>query len=437
MAQTANRAAWTVVLAGTGINLAFGVIYAWSVISKRIPDEWGWSEAERSLPYSLAVLIFALVMVPAGRLQDRFGPRWIATLGGLLVGAGMLIASQATSVLGFSMGFGVLVGAGVGLGYASATPPAVKWFPPHKTGLVTGIVVAGFGLASVYIAPLAQSLITSQGLSVAMMILGAAFVVVVCGLSQLLRNPPPDHQRDALGAPPPAKGNAKATTGVDAGAKAVADAPPIPKPAAVDYGVGQMLRTRQFWLLWLMFMLAAGAGLMFIGKAAKITSLQANSEAGFILVALLAVGNAAGRIVAGVLSDRIGRARTMLVVFLFQALLLVGLRWIDTLGPLVAVTMLVGFNYGANLSVFPSVTKDWFGLKNFGVNYGLVFTAWGVGGYVMPYLSGRLFDAAKAADPAGVGSFQTAYLVGAGALLVAAVLALIVRPPAVAAAKAP
>ncbi|MCK4909374.1 MAG: MFS transporter, partial [Planctomycetes bacterium] len=163
---------WRVALAGMGINLALGILYTWSVISKGIPAEWNWTEADKSLPYAVACLVFCLVMVPAGRMQDKIGPRIVATIGGLLVGLGMIIASFTVSPLGYVIGFGILTGAGIGFGYASATPPAVKWFPPVKTGLIAGIVVSGFGLASVYAAPLAKWLNTSYGLQNMMMIFG-------------------------------------------------------------------------------------------------------------------------------------------------------------------------------------------------------------------------------------------------------------------------
>ena len=149
---------WTVTFAGIGINLALGVLYAWSVIKKAIPAEWGWSDADKALPYSIACIVFAFVMVPAGRLQDRIGPRWVATAGGILTGIGCIIASYAVTVAWFVIGFGIFAGAGIGLGYASATPPAVKWFSSRKTGLIAGLVVAGFGLASVYISPIANHL---------------------------------------------------------------------------------------------------------------------------------------------------------------------------------------------------------------------------------------------------------------------------------------
>ena len=140
---------WRVTFAGLGINLALGVLYSWSVISKGVPDDWGWSQADKSWPYAVACLVFCLVMVPAGRMQDTLGPRVVATIGGILVGLGMISASFSTTPIGYILGFGVMAGAGIGFAYASATPPAVKWFPAAKTGMIAGLVVSGFGFASV------------------------------------------------------------------------------------------------------------------------------------------------------------------------------------------------------------------------------------------------------------------------------------------------
>src|SRR5215471_8767430 len=142
---------WRVMLAGMGINLALGVLYVWSIFKAAIGKEFGWDSAQLNDPYALCCLVFAFAMILAGRCQDKLGPRLTASIGGLLVGGGLLLISQPQSYALCVLGFGVLVGLGIGFGYASATPPALKWFPPSKTGLVAGLVVAGFGLAPVYL----------------------------------------------------------------------------------------------------------------------------------------------------------------------------------------------------------------------------------------------------------------------------------------------
>jgi OFA family oxalate/formate antiporter-like MFS transporter len=343
-------------------------------------------------------------MVPAGKMQDKIGPRVVATLGGLLVGLGMILASYTTSTMGYIIGFGALAGAGIGCGYASATPPAVKWFPAAKTGLIAGLVVSGFGLSPVYVAPLTTYLTTHYGLPKTMMFLGIGFLIVVMGLAQLL-------------APPP-KGYVPAGT-------------PAAKPGAAakkeDFTAMEMLSTWQFYVLWFMYACGAGAGLMIISKLAKIASDQAGISLGFVLVAVMAVGNGGGRIVAGILSDKIGRKMTLFLCFVMQAVLIVLLSKTDKgsamANPVVLGLMsaLIGANYGANLALFPSVTKDYYGLKNFGVNYGLIFTAWGLGGFMLSLLAGKVYDQTHV--------FTFAYYCSAVLLVAAALVTFVVTPP--------
>jgi OFA family oxalate/formate antiporter-like MFS transporter len=395
---------WQVTFVGMGINLALGVLYSWSVISKAIPADWGWSEAGRALPYSVACLMFSTAMVPAGRLQDRVGPRVVATVGGVLVGAGLLLASLTSSLFVYVVGFGILAGAGIGAGYAATTPAAVKWFPAARTGLVTGLVVAGFGLSSVYIAPLGNALILARGVPATMLVFGVGFLIVVVTLAQWLRVPP-------------------------AGFAPAGSTPALAAAARkADFTPAEVLRTWQFYLLWFMLVCGAGAGLMVISKLVKMVEVQTGVTLGFVLVAILALGNGGGRILAGMLSDRVGRKPTLLAVYLSQAvaiLLLAAARPGNAIGTgvvMAALSALIGANYGANLSLLPSLTKDYYGLRNFGVNYGLVFTAWGLGGFTLSLIAGAVFDRTH--------SFAFAYYGSAVMLVIAAGATLLLKPPA-------
>jgi MFS family permease len=198
MTETMKNRGWTVAFAGLGINLALGILYAWSVFKAAIESSikiggagaFNWDMAKVNDPYSVCCLVFAFAMILAGRCQDKFGPRATAFIGGLLVGLGLILISQSTSYISWVLGFGGLVGAGMGFGYSASTPPGLKWFPASKTGVVAGLIVAGFGLAPVYIAPLSGYLIKAYGVSQAMLIYGVSFIGVVCGLSLLLVNPP-------------------------------------------------------------------------------------------------------------------------------------------------------------------------------------------------------------------------------------------------------
>lgn len=418
MSKEDNRRGWIVTFAGTGVNLALGILYAWSVIKGGIPDAWGWTNADKALPYSVACFVFALAMIPAGRLQDLIGPRWVATLGGLFVGAGFILAGlTGSSLKGFIIGFGILGGIGIGFGYASATPPAVKWFPSHKTGLIAGIVVAGFGLASVYIAPLVKWLlhvfstssminqadgtvkeVVQLGISNTMMVFGIAFLIVVVGLSQFLKDPPAGYV--------PAGSPTKTKAGLS---------------KSVERTWKEMLHTSQFYVLWLIYFAGASAGLTFISFAQDLGK-KSLGELAFLAVAVLAVGNASGRVLAGVVSDKIGRQWTLFGFLILQAIVVFALYMLKAGAGwpvIMIVVLLIGANYGSNLSLFPSATKDYFGLRNIGVNYGFVFTAWGFAGMIMPWVNGYIKDV--------TGSNDMTFVIIIAILIVASLLTFVSR----------
>ncbi len=410
-AVKATNPGWAVTFAGMGINLALGILYTWSVISKGVPEDWGWTQSDKSMPYAVACLVFSLIMVPAGRMQDKLSPRLVATIGGILVGAGMIIASRTTSPMGYMVGFGILAGAGIGFGYASATPPAVKWFPKAKTGLIAGLVVSGFGLALAYAAPLCDWMIASFGLPDTVMYLGIAFLLIVCGLAQILKAPPADYE-------------AEVKPVVPAGAEAKAEGQPVKKE---NFEPSEMLKTVQFYMIWFMYACGAGAGLMVISVAKKVVNAQIADTLTLVALIGLAIGNGGGRIIAGMVSDKLGRRTTLFIFLLFQAVLLFllsqakGDSVLATAPVLIVMYALIGANYGSNLALFPSITKDFFGLKNFGMNYGLVFTAWGVGGFMLAKLAGVMYDKTQ--------SFNFAYFSSCALLIVAAIMVFMVKTP--------
>jgi OFA family oxalate/formate antiporter-like MFS transporter len=245
----------------------------------------------------------------------------------------------------------------------------------------------------------------AYGLQTTILMLGILFLAVVCVLAQFLKTPP-------AGFIPAGSAPAKAVVAGD---------------KKVDFRPLEMLATWQFYVVWFMYACGAGAGLMIIAKLAAIAKIQANVNLGFILVAVLAVGNGAGRIIAGTMSDKIGRKATLFICFVIQAIMIGLLSQAKDNSVLAAVPVLalisalIGANYGANLALFPSITKDYYGLKNFGVNYGLVFTAWGVGGFMLAFLAGKIYDIHK--------TFAIAYFGASVLLILAAITVFFVRPP--------
>jgi OFA family oxalate/formate antiporter-like MFS transporter len=398
MPPSIKNKGWAVTFSGTGINLALGILYTWSIFKGAIKqsieaggaDAFKWKLSSLNDPYAVCCIVFAFAMILAGKCQDRFGPRITAFTGGIMVGLGFIWISQTTDYLAWVLGFGVLAGVGIGFGYSAATPPALKWFPPAKTGLIAGLVVSGFGLASVYIAPLSKYFLGIWNLQKSMLFFGIAFTIVVCVLSMLLVNPPAGYVPEDEGA-----------------AQAGEKAPPI--PVQNDSRPSDMMKKPSFYIIWFIYFIGAGAGLMVIGSVAGMAK-KSMGEMAFLVVAIMAIGNACGRITAGVLSDKIGRRLTLSIMLSFQALLM--LIAIPVVGSesssaiiLVLLATFIGFNYGTNLSLFPSLTKDHWGLKNFGVNYGIVFTAWGVGGLVM----GRVSQMLIAHSGGYTSSFLTAF----------------------------
>lgn len=399
-----NKKGWIVTLSGMGLNLALGVLYAWSVFGKQFTENidkggFGWTKTEAALPYTIAIAFFAFMMIPAGLLHDKIGPRLVATAGALLTGVGLIITSLSTpeNIYPALIGFGALAGTGFGLGYAAATPAAVKWFSSEKKGLITGIVVSGFGLAPVYIAPLSKYLLSAYGINRSFLILGIAFAIITTILCQFIKNP-----EKPLNAP------IKQGNGVS---------------LKIDFTWKEMLRTSTFYFLWLEYACAATAGLMIIGHLAKIVTVQSNNtiKIGFLFVALLAIFNAMGRIAAGIISDRIGRIKTILLVCISQSVIMFFFSTFTTISTFVLGSAVVGFSYGACLSLFPSATADYWGTKNLGLNYGLMFTAWGVGGVFGPLLAGKIADLS--------GSYYAAHLISSALMILAAALTFVTKTP--------
>jgi OFA family oxalate/formate antiporter-like MFS transporter len=402
---------WLVTIAGTCALLALGVLYAWSVFKANIPAEWGWADSQKSLPYSVACVVFSIMTLVGARLMNRFGPRVVVSAGGVLAGLGMIIASRFTSPLAYTLAFGGLLGSGIGFVYGSASPTAIKWFAGSKTGLISGIVVAGFGMGSAWVAPLARTLIATIGLQTTMLYLGIGMLVAVVTFAQFVQLPPAGY--------------------VPAGAVPASTVKTVKKQ---EFTPAETVKTWQFYALWIAFAFGSGAGLMVIGNLASIVKEQIGLVAfSAVAVSALAIGNGNGRVLYGILSDKFGRKNVLLVAFILQAILITCLSFVVKESPLANVPLLmvlvvlIGANYGANLAVFPAMTKDFFGLKNFAMNYGIVYTAWGLGGFMLSQIAGAIKDA--------TGHFTNAYFLSAGLLVVAAVLMMVLRSPQPAAEK--
>jgi OFA family oxalate/formate antiporter-like MFS transporter len=394
-----SQTAPSTLIAGTLINLSIGVIYAWSVIKKALVADWGWSNAQANSAYTTGIVVWALALLVAGNLQDRFGPKRVIQMGVSLVGLGLIASAFVTTPLAMTMTFGFGVASGIGFTYACITPCCMKWFHASKKGMVSGITVGGFGLAAVYLAPLAENLIQRFGISQTFFILGVGVLIVALPLTRRVDNPAKDF------VPSSPSGLAGKPS------KAV---------IANEYTWRQIIRTKQFYYLWVMFVLSSSAGVMMIGHLASIATVQAGIANVAVLVSLLAISNAAGRVGGGILSDKVGRKNTMLLVFSTQLLNMLAFIYYTDLTLIAFGTVVTGLSYGSLMSVFPSATADNWGMRGYGANYGVLYLAWGVSGIVGPLIAAWVVDT--------TGVYALAYNISAVLLGIAIVVGLLVKP---------
>ena len=396
MASRVPGSAWLVVAAGVTVNLCLGVLYAWSVWKATLVAtadrpagtpmsglNEGWvylSQGEATWAYAVCGFTFALTMIPGGRLQDRYGPRAGAAVAAVALMLGCLVAGFAQSFAGLVVGFGLLGGVGMGFGYAAATPAAVKWFGRERRGLIVGLVVAGYGAAAVYIAPLASTLIAGYGLTVSFVALGIAFGVVILTASLFLKTPPPGYAAPSV-------------------------TPLTPTTAGRDFTTREMLGTWQYFALVLLFIGSAQSGLLVIADATPILKSAAKDvpflvENAWLLACFGGFVNASGRVGTGGYSDRIGRGNAYTLNGLLAVVcLLVTPAVIEARNvPLLFLVVGVAFwQYGGGLSLLPALTADFFGAKNLGTNYGFVFLGWGLA-FFGPQLAAELRTATGRAD---------------------------------------
>ncbi len=385
---------WWRVVGGLSMNLALGSLYAWSVFVAPLEKEFGWKRAATSQVFTWAVVVFAISFILAGRLQDKLGPFWISITGGLLVSLGFFLCAFTSSLTYLIVCFGVLGGIGNGFGYATPIPVMAKWFPDRR-GLAVGLAVAGYGGGSAIFGPLANlKLIPAYGWRTTFEILGVIFLVMTMIGSFLLKNPPVGY-KPAGWTPAPAS-KAAGTT--------------------YEFKPGEVVATPTFYFMWIAYALGTSAGLMVISQLVPFAKSQGVSSAALATMGLVvgALANASGRILSGWLSDALGRLNVLRLMIAISAVAMPILYHVGAnVALLYVMVFIVYWCYGTQLSVNASTTSDFWGTKNAGINYGLLFTAWGVAGIVGPRIGGVLFDKYKNYEYA----FYTASVLAVVALL--------------------
>lgn len=399
-----------IVIAAIAIQYCLGAIYAWPAFTPTL-DAAGWTKTETGAVFSVGLVTFAIVMVIAGRLLPKFGPRKTCMSGGILLGLGYVLAGLfgGTSFWPILIFIGLFGGAGIGLSYVVPIAVGVRWYP-HRKGLISGLAVAGFGFGAMLWIKLAGQwghLVSTIGLSHTFLAYGITFAVVVLIGSIWMFFPPEGW------APPVTAATAKA------------------KPAGPDFTSGEMLRTPQYFLILLTFAFGASAGLMSIGimkqfpkdalQGSGFTLERALEIAGTAAAVYYALANGLGRIIWGMIGDKLGCKRSIFLMSIIQGVIVYMFQFMaGTPFLLFMGAAMIGFNYGGIFALFPTITAETFGTKYLGQNYGWVFLAYAIGGLIGPILAGVLGD---------MGNFPMAFTICGVLCAIAGLIILGVRPP--------
>lgn len=401
-----------VVLGAILVQLALGAIYAWSVFTPPL-TEAGWTKEDTQWVFAIGLASFAVFMVFAGKKLNSWGPQRLAILGGFILGMGYLLAGLigGTSFWSLLLLIGLVGGAGIGFAYVVPIAVGMRWFPDKK-GMITGLAVAGFGFGALLWVKLAGewgNLISNLGLSTTFTIYGIAFAAMVIIGGLWMKFPP-------AGWKPAGYEDAKTAGGVPVNDR--------------EFSSTEMLGKIQFYLIFLTFVFSAGAGLMSIGlmklypmealMANGFTKAEASAISGTAMAVFFSLANGLGRILWGMLSDKLGRRTSIITMTAIQGIVVIlftymaGSEFLLYLG-----ATLIGFNFGGNFALFPTITADTFGAKNVGQNYPWVFLAYGFGGIIGPILGGKLGD---------MGNFPLAFTIAGIAVLIGTVLTVMVKP---------
>ncbi|MCE0495220.1 L-lactate MFS transporter [Vibrio salinus] len=396
---------WSILIAACFINLCLGSMYAWSVFAAPMAAHLGMLNNIHLTARDLAIVFIVgnsvgpITMITGGKINDTFGPKTVIFVGGLMFGGGMFMSGFATHIDHLVISYGLVLGLGLGMVYGSTISTSIKFFP-DKRGLVGGLTTALFGISSVIVAPIAAAITAEMGVVAAFKIIGAAFTIIVCGSSFFIHKCPDGFKPDGW-----TPGKSHATN------------------QSPDKDWKEMLNTPTFYVLICLLMCGAIAGLMCIVLASPLAKSMVgmSTAAATAAVSTLALFNVMGRIIAGWLSDKIGRVNTLAVAC---ALSIIGLYllYITNIGDVSIFytgISIIGICFGAFMGVFPGLTADQYGPKNNSVNFGIMFAGFAVAGYTAPNIMNHVH--------ASTNSYKGAFLIGIGFCIVGLVLTYVYR----------
>lgn len=349
-----KRYRFLIILGAVLMQVSIGAIYSWTLFNEPLHEKFGWDYSSILLTYSLTIFVFAFTTLFSGRLLDKYGPRKIGIIGGILYGVGVILTSRATSIYQLYLFYGVIAGIGVGFVYVCPLSTCIKWFPDKK-GLVTGIVIGAFGLGSLIFKDLIQTSITTIGVSETFFKVGPIYLLLTISGAILLFPPPKDSMNNSK----------KFKT----------------------HSVRTIIKTKRFYFIWGSYFLGCISGLLVIGSATeigiKLASLSPVTASGIVII--IGIFNATGRLFWGFISDHLGSKKTGIIIFILTVVtMFIGGFISFNLTVFYIFVGIITFCFGGLLVIYPTLTSDNFGTKNLGGNYGVIYQAYGFAALLGP-----------------------------------------------------
>ncbi|MEI7183446.1 OFA family MFS transporter [Pectobacterium carotovorum] len=379
------------IVLGTIITqMGLGTIYTWSLFNQPLVDKFGWTLSSVATTFSITSFCLAFATLFAGKFQERIGLRRLTMIAGIALGAGLMASAASPSLTLIYLLMGVVVGFADGTAYITTLSNSIKWFPNRK-GLIAGISVGAFGTGSLLFKYVNSFLIAEVGVSEAFFYWGIIVMAMILVGSSLLKEPAAVPVQQAA-----VQGQTR------------------------DFSLAEMLATKESYLLFIIFFTACMSGLYLIGIVKDIGVQMAGMDMAMAAnaVSAIAIFNTVGRIVLGALSDNVGRMRVISFT-LFVTILAVSVMTFLPLNPLLFFTCVsaIAFCFGGNITVFPAIVGDFFGLKNHSKNYGVIYQGFGIGALSGSFIAAQL------------GGFQATFM----AIIIMSVISLLitlwVKPP--------
>ncbi|HEK9098857.1 OFA family MFS transporter [Bacillus pfraonensis] len=378
---------WLIVLGTIIVQIGLGTIYTWSLFNQPLVSKFGWELHAVAITFSITSFSLSFSTLFAGKLQQKMGLRKLIATSGIILGIGLILSSQVSSLPLLYLLAGVVVGYADGTAYITSLSNLIKWFPNRK-GLISGISVSAYGMGSLIFKYVNGRFIDTVGVSEAFLYWGIIVLILVLAGSYFLR---------------------EAVTNET-----------VSETLSNNYSPKEMLRTKQVYLLFFMLFTSCMSGLYLIGMVkdigVQLVGLSAATAAN--AVAMIAIFNTAGRIVLGTLSDKIGRLKIVSATFIIIGLSVFTLSFMS-LNYAIYFTCVasVAFCFGGNITIFPAIVGDFFGLKNHSTNYGIVYQGFGFGALAGSFIGALL------------GGFQPTFITIGILCIVSFIIAIFIRPP--------